>query len=65
MRDEEPRLRSLIEAADAIAVDTKLSRLMTVVEERFKDRSVLFFTGTRPRKQLWSACCSESTARAA
>ena len=44
MKDEEPRLRELLAAADQIAEDTKLAKLLEVVKTRFGDRTVLFFT---------------------
>jgi ERCC4-related helicase len=44
MKDEEPRLRELLAAADQIIGDTKLAKLLEVVKTRFDDRTVLFFT---------------------
>ena len=60
MKDEEPRLRELLAAADQISEDTKLAKLLEVVKTRFGDRSVLFFTDTRRLKGL---CCPFSLLR--
>ena len=44
MEDEKPRLESLLEAANNIVNETKLVQLLAVLDERYKDRNVLFFT---------------------
>jgi superfamily II DNA or RNA helicase len=44
MEHEMPHLEALVEAADLVVEDTKILRIMEVLEERFKGRSVLFFT---------------------
>lgn len=44
MEHEMPYLEDLVEAADQVPEDTKILRILEVLEERFKDRSVLFFT---------------------
>lgn len=44
MEHEMPHLEALVDAADLVVEDTKILRIMEVLEERFKDRSVLFFT---------------------
>lgn len=52
VEDEEPTLRRLLEIADAIPRETKISRLLEVVEERFAGRSVLFFTEYKATQSL-------------
>jgi superfamily II DNA or RNA helicase len=42
--NEIPTLEELLEAADAVEQETKIQRILEVVEESFADRSVLFFT---------------------
>lgn len=42
--NEIPALEELLAAADAVTRETKLERILEVVEQRFPDRSVLFFT---------------------
>jgi SNF2 family DNA or RNA helicase len=44
MEDEEPILRDLLDIADKIQQETKIARLLEIVEERFRNRSILFFT---------------------
>lgn len=47
MEDEKPRLESLLEAANNIVNETKLVQLLSVLDERYKDRNVLFLQSTR------------------
>jgi superfamily II DNA or RNA helicase len=42
--NEIPALEELLEAADAVEQETKIQRILEVVDESFADRSVLFFT---------------------
>ncbi|MEH6628802.1 MAG: DEAD/DEAH box helicase [Motiliproteus sp.] len=44
MEHEMPHLEALVEAADQVPEDTKILRILEVLEERFKGRTVLFFT---------------------
>jgi superfamily II DNA or RNA helicase len=44
MEHEIPHLEALVEAAEKITVETKISRVLEVLEDRFKQRNVLFFT---------------------
>ncbi len=44
MEDEEPALRDLLRLAEAIEHETKIEQILEVVERRFQERSVLFFT---------------------
>ena len=52
MEDEKPRLESLLEAANNIVNETKLVQLLAVLDERYKDRSVLFFTEYKATQSL-------------
>ena len=42
--NEIPALEELLSAARAVSAETKVERILEVVEESFEDRSVLFFT---------------------
>ena len=44
MEHEIPHLEALVEAADQVPSDTKILRILEVLEDRFEDRAVLFFT---------------------
>ncbi len=44
MEEEIPNLEALVEAADRVVEETKISKIMEILEDRFKGRSVLFFT---------------------
>lgn len=44
MEDEEPRIRELIATADLVQEETKIEKIIKIVEGRFSDRKVLFFT---------------------
>jgi superfamily II DNA or RNA helicase len=44
MEHEMPHLEALVEAAELVTEDTKILRILEILEDRFKDRSVLFFT---------------------
>jgi SNF2 family DNA or RNA helicase len=52
MEDEKPRLESLLEAANNIVNETKLVQLLAVLDERYKDRNVLFFTEYKATQSL-------------
>lgn len=52
MEDEEPTLRHLLTIADRIREETKIARLLEILEERFADRSVLFFTEYKATQSL-------------
>ncbi|WP_278471761.1 DEAD/DEAH box helicase [Gimesia maris] len=52
MEDEEPRLAELIEAADAVGSETKIDKILSLLEESFPDRSVLFFTEYKATQSL-------------
>lgn len=52
MEDEEPRLKLLVEAAKQVATETKIASLLELIETRFVDRSVLFFTEYKATQSL-------------
>lgn len=52
MEDEEPRMIELIEAADAVRVETKIRKILELVEGRFSGRSILFFTEYKATQSL-------------
>ena len=49
MADEEPRLRELLTAADQVRRETKIEKILALVDTRFATQPVVFFTSTRPR----------------
>lgn len=50
--DEEPRLRELLSAAEAVTQETKIQRILEAVESRFQHRSVLLFTEYKATQSL-------------
>jgi len=52
MEDEEPRLRELLEAAEHVRRETKTEKILSLVESRFTDRSILFFTEYKATQSL-------------
>ena len=52
MEDEEPRLVELIEAAGDVVQETKIEKILALLEERFENRSVLFFTEYKATQSL-------------
>lgn len=52
MKDEEPRLRELIAAADDVKEETKIKKIVSIVEERFPGQSVLMFTEYKATQSL-------------
>jgi SNF2 family DNA or RNA helicase len=52
MADEEPRLQELIAAADAVVEETKVRRIMDLLEERFPGQPVLLFTEYKATQSL-------------
>ena len=49
---EIPALEELLQAADAVREETKIRRILEVIEESFADRSVLFFTEYKATQAL-------------
>ena len=52
MEDEEPRLVELIAAADAVTSETKIEKILRLLEDRFPNRPVLFFTEYKATQSL-------------
>lgn len=50
--NEEPALRELLAAADMVQTETKIERILDILEQRFTDRSVLFFTEYKATQSL-------------
>ena len=50
--NEEPALRELLAAADAIPAETKIETLLETLDSRFPGRSVLFFTEYKATQSL-------------
>jgi hypothetical protein len=52
MEDEEPRLRELLTAADAVTAETKVAKVLSLLEGAFAGRPVLLFTGYKATQSL-------------
>jgi hypothetical protein len=52
MQDEEPRLRELLTAAERVQHETKIEKILSIVETRFSGRSVVFFTEYKATQSL-------------
>jgi len=52
MEDEKPQLEELIKAAEAVTVETKINKIIEIIETRFTDRQVLFFTEYKATQSL-------------
>ncbi|PTA68600.1 DEAD/DEAH box helicase [Deinococcus arcticus] len=52
MTDEKERLEELLELADQVVEETKIRAIMTALNGRFADRSVLFFTEYKATQSL-------------
>ena len=52
MQDEEPRLEELVTAAEKVKDETKIKRILTLVEERFVGEPILFFTEYKATQSL-------------
>lgn len=52
MEDEEPRLKMLVDAAKQVTNETKINTVLQLIEERFANRSVLFFTEYKATQSL-------------
>ncbi len=52
MEDEEPRLRELLAAAERVQQETKIEKILSLLESRFPGRSVLFFTEYKATQSL-------------
>lgn len=52
MQDEKPRLEELIEASETIHKETKILKILEILENRFPDRQLLFFTEYKATQAL-------------
>jgi superfamily II DNA or RNA helicase len=52
MADEEPRLRELLAAADQVRRETKIEKVLLLVEKRFATQPVVFFTEYKATQSL-------------
>lgn len=52
MEDEKPRLEELIESAQAVTSETKIGKILDILETRFANRQVLFFTEYKATQSL-------------
>jgi len=52
IEDEEPQLRQLIAAAEEVKEETKIGKIVALLETRFCDRQVLFFTEYKATQSL-------------
>src|SRR5262249_50247013 len=52
MADEEPRLRELVAAADAVSEETKVRKILDLLEGPFAGRPVLLFTEYKATQSL-------------
>jgi len=52
MQEEIPHLEELLHAAEAVEIETKIGKILNVVEDRFNGRQVLFFTEYKATQAL-------------
>jgi ERCC4-related helicase len=52
MEDEIPQLEILVDRAEAVTMETKIDKIVEVLNTRFADRSVLFFTEYKATQAL-------------
>lgn len=52
MENEEPRLRLLLQAAERVKQESKITRLLDILEEKYKGLNVLFFTEYKATQAL-------------
>ncbi|MBI1924751.1 DEAD/DEAH box helicase family protein [Candidatus Poribacteria bacterium] len=52
MEDEEPRLHELIVKAEAVKEETKVQKILSIIESRFTNRTVLLFTEYKATQSL-------------
>lgn len=50
--DEEPRLRELVETAKGISQETKIQKILDILDNQFANRQVLFFTEYKATQSL-------------
>lgn len=52
IEDEEPQLRQLIAAAEEVKAETKIAKIVALLETKFPERPVLFFTEYKATQSL-------------
>lgn len=52
MEQEIPHLEALVQAADAVTAETKIKKILDILEGKFQDRQVLFFTEYKTTQAL-------------
>ena len=52
MEQEIPNLEALVQAADAVTVETKIAKILDILEGKFQGRQVLFFTEYKATQAL-------------
>ena len=52
MNDELPRIKELLEAAEQIHQETRIQRIINILENEFKNRTVVFFTEYKATQAL-------------
>jgi ERCC4-related helicase len=52
MEDEEPRLRQLVSSAESVRSETKMAKILSLLEGPFAGRTVLFFTEYKATQAL-------------
>jgi ERCC4-related helicase len=52
MEDEEPRLRLLLQAAELVTQESKIARLLEILDQRYEGLNVLFFTEYKATQSL-------------
>lgn len=52
LEDEEPFLTALIEAADNVCEETKINQILHILNNRFQNRQILFFTEYKATQSL-------------
>jgi len=52
MKDEKPRLEELIRVAELVNEETKILKILEILEQRFPDRQLLFFTEYKATQAL-------------
>lgn len=52
MEDEEPRLKELVDLANKVTEETKITEIINILKNQFSERSVLFFTEYKATQSL-------------
>ena len=52
MEDEEERLEQLVTLSQSVKIETRIQRILEILEEQFRERSILFFTEYKATQSL-------------